>query len=67
MDSKYDMNGQNTFHITLLPESAHRLTDIAGKAGVQPEEFLSASVEEWLSRPCASLAEAAAYILNKPT
>jgi hypothetical protein len=41
------------------------LTDLADEAGVQPEEFLRASVEEWLSRPQASFSEAASYVLKK--
>ena len=59
------MNDKKTFHLTLLPESARRLTHLADVAGVQPEEFLRASVEEWLSRPQASFSEAASYVLKK--
>jgi len=35
--------------------------------GVPPEEFLRASVEEWLSRPRSGFAEAASYVLQKNT
>jgi hypothetical protein len=59
------MSDKNTFHLTLSPESARRLTDLADVAGVQSEEFLRASVEKWLSRPQISFSEAASYVLRK--
>jgi antitoxin FitA len=54
-----------TFRLAVSPESARRLTDLADEAGVQPEEFLRASIEEWLSRPQTSFSEAASYVLKK--
>jgi hypothetical protein len=54
-----------TFRLAVSSESARRLTELAGEAGVQPEEFLRVSVEEWLSRPQTSFSEAASYVLNK--
>ena len=58
-------NSETTFHLAVSPESARRLTELAGEAGVRPEEFLRASVEEWLSRPRIDFAEAASYVLKK--
>ena len=60
-----ESNSETTFHLAVSPESARRLAELAGEAGVQPEEFLRASVEEWLSRPRTDFAEAAAYVLKK--
>ena len=59
------MNDKNKFQLTISPEGARRLTDLADEAGVKPEEFLRASVEEWLSRPQISFSEAASYVLKK--
>ena len=53
------------FRLAVSPESARRLAELAGEAGVEPEEFLRASVEEWLSRPRPDFAEAASYVLKK--
>jgi hypothetical protein len=60
-------DSEATFHLAISPESARRLTELAGEAGVQPEEFLRASVEEWLSRPQADFAETTSYVLQKNT
>jgi hypothetical protein len=54
-----------TFRLAVSSESARRLTDLADEAGVQPEEFLRASVEEWLSHPQTSFSAAASYVLKK--
>jgi predicted transcriptional regulator len=60
-----DISGKTTFHLTVSPENARRLEEIASEAGVEPEEVLRTSVEEWLARPRADFAEAAAYVLKK--
>jgi hypothetical protein len=44
-------NSETTSHLAVSPESARTLTELAGEAGAQPEEFLRASAEEWLSHP----------------
>lgn len=54
-----------TFRLAVSPESARRLTELAVKAGIQPEEFLRVSVEEWLSHSQTSFSEAASYVLKK--
>ncbi|MEO6191882.1 MAG: DNA-binding protein [Thermoanaerobaculia bacterium] len=41
------------------------MTELAVKAGIQPEEFLRVSVEEWLSHSQTSFSEAASYVLKK--
>jgi hypothetical protein len=61
------MSSEATFHLAVSPESARRLNELAGEAGVQPEELLRASVEEWLSRPRTNFSEAASYVLKKNT
>lgn len=58
-------NSETTSHLAVSLESARTLTELAGEAGAQPEEFLRASIEEWLSRPRADFAEAASYVLKK--
>ncbi len=58
-------DSETTFHLAVSAESARRLTELAGEAGVQPEELLRASVEEWLSRPRTDFAGAASYVLKK--
>ena len=57
--------GKSTVLLAGSPESARRLSELAGKAGAQPEEFLRASVEEWLFRPRTGFAAAASYVLKK--
>jgi hypothetical protein len=53
------------FTVTLPEGQAQRLRDLAREAGVSPEQLLRAGIEEWLSRPGADFAEAAAYVLRK--
>jgi hypothetical protein len=53
------------FKITLPPQHASKLVNLAREAGVPPEEFLRAKVENWLARPEADFAEAAAYVVKK--
>lgn len=59
------MGTEITFQLAVSPESARRLEELAGEAGVPPEELLRSSVEEWLSRPRSGFEEAASYVLQK--
>jgi len=54
-----------TFTIALSDEKARRLEELAREAGVAPEEFLRASVEDWLAEPREDFARAASYVLQK--
>jgi hypothetical protein len=54
-----------TITIELSDVQALRLKELAGEAGVTPEELLRAGVEEWLRDPGEEFARAAAYVLKK--
>jgi predicted transcriptional regulator len=54
-----------TITISLPDESMERLRELARESGVQPEELLRASIEQWLARQQEDFAEAAAYVLKK--
>ena len=54
-----------TITINLPEEPLRRLQEMAREANVTPEEFLRASVEEWLRRPGEDFTRAAAYVLRK--
>ena len=43
-----------------------QLKELARKAGMAPEDFLQASVEQLLMQPRENFSEAAAYELNTP-
>ncbi len=53
------------FKITLPPQHASKLVNLARDAGVSPEEFLRAKVETWLAHLEADFTEAAAYVVKK--
>jgi antitoxin FitA len=54
-----------TITIALSEERLRRLKELAEEAQVAPEEFVRASVEEWLRRPKEDFARAADYVLRK--
>jgi antitoxin FitA len=54
-----------TFTITLTADEAHRLQELAKKAGVSPEDLLRAGVGEWLARTEDDFTAAADYVLKK--
>lgn len=51
--------------INLPEEPLRRLEEMAREANVTPEEFLRASVVEWLRRPDEDFRRAAEYVLRK--
>jgi antitoxin FitA len=59
------MSQRAAFKITLPAQHASKLGNLAREAGVSPEEFLGAKVENWLAHPETDFAEAAAYVVKK--
>lgn len=51
--------------INISERWAGKLQPLAEESGVSPEEFLCASVEEWLSGSKDEFAQAASYVLRK--
>ena len=51
--------------IPLSDEKLERLRALAERAGVSPEEFAQAGLEEWLSRSRDDFAAAAEYVFRK--
>jgi predicted transcriptional regulator len=56
---------ETLFTITLSPDRASKIEDLAKGAGVPPEELLRAKVEDWLDQPQSDFSAAAAYVLKK--
>ncbi|MDQ3813265.1 MAG: ribbon-helix-helix domain-containing protein [Armatimonadota bacterium] len=54
-----------TITIALPDERVQQLKEIAERVGVTPEELLRAHIEEWLSHPEPSFAQAVEYVLHK--
>jgi hypothetical protein len=57
--------GKRIFQVAISKDSARRLEELAGAAGMSPEQFLRASVEEWLSHSRPAFSEAVSYVLSK--
>ena len=55
----------NTIKIALSDERLKKLTEIAARFHVAPEELVCASVEELLTRPEEEFQRALEYVLNK--
>lgn len=53
------------FKISLPPQHASKLVNLARDAGVSPEEFLRAKIGNWLADPETDFAAAAAYVVKK--
>jgi predicted transcriptional regulator len=53
------------FTITLSPDRASKLQELAKEAGRSPEDLLRTQVESWLSQPEDDFEEAASYVLKK--
>jgi antitoxin FitA len=62
---QHDLTASTTFQVAVSEDSARRLEELAGAAGMSPEQFLRASVEEWLSHLRPDFSEAASYVLSK--
>ena len=53
------------FTITLSPDRASKLQELAKEAGTSPEDLLRTRVESWLSPSHPDFEEAAEYVLRK--
>jgi antitoxin FitA len=58
-------SASTTFQVAVSESSARRLEELAGGVGMSPEQFLRASIEEWLSRSKSDFSDAASYVLSK--
>jgi antitoxin FitA len=65
MKPEQQAGASTTFQVAVSEDSARRLEELAGAAGMSLEQFLRASVEEWLSHPRPGPSDAASYILSK--
>ncbi|MBI1903785.1 MAG: ribbon-helix-helix protein, CopG family [Planctomycetia bacterium] len=55
----------STITISLSDERLERLKEMAESAGLTPEEFIRASLEEWLAGENEEFAAAARHVLEK--
>ena len=65
MKPEQQTGASTTFQVAVSEDSARRLEELAGAAGMSPEQFLRTSVEEWLSHPRPGFSDAASYVLSK--
>lgn len=65
MKSEQEPAASTTFQIAVSESNARKLEELAGVAGMTPEQFLRASIESWLSHPRPDFSDAASYVLSK--